>query len=286
MAQIVMIKWGDRYPAAYVNGLARAVREHSRTAHRLICYTDDPTDIQEGVDTRPFPDLGTPLSELTARTGSLPKMSMFLRGQLDPGEPALYLDLDTSIHGDVERLADLVRRTGAVYLLQRHVVPYWRVRGLVNRVLPHRYYLGNTAIMAFRPQDTWQIGELFLTSYRDWAADPNSVDPFVARLFEGGNESIVSAMVRDRSRVFPRNLAVKFTQEYMAPTAAWAEWKTAQPGTQVRRREQVAVTYHGDPLKPEILARMEEGQRLSFKHHHTVWRFPKISAYWRDVLGE
>ncbi|KAF0675995.1 hypothetical protein [Profundibacterium mesophilum] len=284
MIQIVMVKWGSKYSANYVNGIAAETRVRTQAATRFICYTDDGTGIAPGVEVRPFPEFGIPLKALTGRNGSLPKMSMFMRGQLEEGVPTIYIDLDTSILGDVARLAECLERRRAVYFLQRHAVPYWRAKGLVDRIAPERYYLGNTAVMAFYPEDTYQIADLFLEKYPAWAAGEPGVSAREAKLFKGGNELLVSAMARDITRVFPRDMAIKFTQEYMAPSFGLAEMRNRLPHVKARRARQVALTYHGEPLKPEHLVDKTDGERVVFKHHKTIWRYPRISAYWRRVI--
>ena len=48
---VVCMKWGDRYPAAYVNCLWAMVRRNTRRPTRLVCYTDDATGIAPDVTT-------------------------------------------------------------------------------------------------------------------------------------------------------------------------------------------------------------------------------------------
>lgn len=287
MIQIVMVKWGSKYSANYVNGIAAETRVRTRAQTRFICYTDDGSGIDPSIEVRDFPDFGIPLSRLTGRNGSLPKMAMFMRGQLEPGVPTVYIDLDTSILGDIARIGECLAARRAVYFLQRHAVPYWRVKGLVDRIAPERYYLGNTAVMAFYPEDTYPIADLFLAKYPAWAQDGTNgtgVTPREAKLFKGGNEMLVSAMAREHTRVFPRDMAIKFTQEYMAPSLKLAELRNRLPHVQARRARQVALTYHGEPLKPEHLVHKTDGEVVTFKHHKTIWRYPRISAYWRRVI--
>ncbi|KKL50310.1 hypothetical protein LCGC14_2306770 [marine sediment metagenome] len=285
MIQIVMVKWGRKYSSAYVNGLAREVARHTKSPHRVICYTDDATGIEPPVEVRAFPEFGVPLAQLTSRGGSLPKMAMFMEGQLTPGVETIYLDLDTSVLGDVARLAACLKETRGVYFLQRHAVPYWRARGVVDRLAPERYYLGNTAIMAFYPEDTYPIANFFLQKYNGYLAGDGSVTEAERKLFDGGNELMVSEKARGLTRVFPRDMAIKFTQEYMSPVLKLAELKNRLPWVAARRARQVALTYHGEPLKPERLMEKQVGDLVTSKHHKTIWRYPEISDYWTRVLA-
>ena len=56
MMNFVCIKWGDKYPAKYVNNLRRMVQKNYTKPFTFTCYTDEPEDIE--CDTAPIPDDG------------------------------------------------------------------------------------------------------------------------------------------------------------------------------------------------------------------------------------
>lgn len=222
---------------------------------------------------------------MTSRGGSLLKMSMFVRGELKPGIPTLYIDLDSSIHGDVARLADCLAQTGGLYLLARHAIPHCRFRRLMRRVAPNRYYLGNTAIMAFDVADEYGIANRFLTDFLVYLSHPGTLPPRTKRLYDEGNARIISEAAHDVSRVFPKALAVKFTQEYMSPALILARLHDLMPWLRARRRHQVAVSYQGEALKPEKLVEAQPGDIIRYKHYRTRWSYDELSKYWKNVLG-
>ncbi|WP_226779763.1 hypothetical protein [Oceaniglobus trochenteri] len=283
--QIVFVKWGTKYGPEYVNGLVTNIRAGTKAALDFICFTDDATDISPDVDIRPFPDFGVPVTTMTSRGGSLLKMSMFLKGQLKTGVPTLYIDLDSSVIGDVVRLVDCLEQRRGMYMLQRHAIPHWRFRGLVKAVAPDRYYLANTAVMAFYVEDWHQIAERFMVDFPRYLEDPAAMDPATRRLYDEGNERIISQATRDASRVFPNDVAIKFTQEYMSPILAIAALKDRLPHVRARRERQVIVSYQGESLKPAELVHAEQGDLILYKYYKTRWAYPELSRYWRAVLG-
>lgn len=285
MIQVVFVKWGTKYSAAYVNGLVEAVLKHTKSDIRFVCFTEDPNGLDPRIEARPFPDLSVPLEILTSRGGSLPKMSMFIEGELDPDMPTIYLDLDSAVMGDVKRLvAPLLKKRG-LYLCQRHAVPYWRFRWLPLLFDKNRYYLGNTAIMSFFPGDWLSIGESFLRDFPKYQAGGQELSAFQNHLFKEGNEKIISSAARHVSRVYPRDTAIKFTQEYMSPFLWVARLKNHLPWVKARRARQAVLTFHGEALKPEHLAKKEVGELVSHKYHKTIWRYPEITRYWQDLLA-
>lgn len=284
MLQVVFVKWGTKYSAAYVNALVAAVLQHCSRDVRFICFTDDPKGLNPDIDTRPFPDLGVPIPALTGRGGSLCKMSMFIDGQLEHGVETIYLDLDTAVFGDVARLADCLKAKRGLYLLQRHAVPYWRFRWLMRLIAPHRYYLGNTAIMAFYPEDWTFIARDFIRDYPHYEAQDGSLDVARTKIFKGGNEMVISEAAKEASRVFPRDVAIKFTQGYMAPWLWLARLKNRLPWVKAARKRLPVLTFHGKSLKPEELIQMEPGQIVHHKYHKTEWQYPEIRQYWEEML--
>lgn len=97
---VVTFKWGARYPSADVNRLHLTVRNQGFTDWEFVCFTDDPTGLDEGISARPLPEIELP--DEFART-FWRKLSMF-----DPSNglvgPCLYLDIDTVITGDLNPL--------------------------------------------------------------------------------------------------------------------------------------------------------------------------------------
>lgn len=55
---VLCMKWGTVFPASHVNMLFRAVSDHMSSAFRVVCLTDDPRGLSEGIEHFPIPDIG------------------------------------------------------------------------------------------------------------------------------------------------------------------------------------------------------------------------------------
>ena len=99
MQTIVCMKWGTRYPAAFVNRLWSAIKRNTSSPTRLVCYTDDPNGIDKGVESLPIPPLVLP-----ERIANLPWRKMVLWAEELPGlsGDVLFLDLDIVITGSLD----------------------------------------------------------------------------------------------------------------------------------------------------------------------------------------
>ena len=211
--QVILVKWGTKYSASYVNGLRAAIERRSSTDIRFVCITDDGAGLDDGFIVRPFPNFGVPLPELTR--GCLPKVAMFERGVAEPGRPAVFIDLDSAVIGDMARLGAWIEQERVLHMLTRYAVPIWRVRGLAKALMPNRPYIGNTSVVGFYPEDHYQIFDSFMDELEPtYRANGNSREGMGKRFID--DERWISWGARDELRVWPRDLATKFTEEFIA----------------------------------------------------------------------
>ena len=57
---VLCMKWGKAYGPEYVNRLRNGVTRNLSYPHRFICFTDDSTGIEQGIEIFPLPSLGLP----------------------------------------------------------------------------------------------------------------------------------------------------------------------------------------------------------------------------------
>ena len=90
---VVCMKWGDRYPAMFVNRLYAMVARHTSWRVRFVCFTDDPSGIRAGVECQPLPkvDYDPALGKYWPKLGLMQKDLGGLTGM------TLFLDLDLVI---------------------------------------------------------------------------------------------------------------------------------------------------------------------------------------------
>lgn len=119
---VLCMRWGALYPPAYVNVLFHAVKDHLMGPFRFVCFTDDPTGLDAGIEHFPIPDLG--YSDYHWKSGAWPKLSVFLPDLVGLQGRALFIDLDLVI---VDRLEPFFEAEGA--LLGIGVGKNWKKRG-------------------------------------------------------------------------------------------------------------------------------------------------------------
>lgn len=101
---VLCLKWGDRYPAFYVNRLYAAVRRNLGRPFRFVCITDNLMGIDPAVDCVPFPDdpgvFNRPWPNIFV------KLCLFRRGFADLQGPTLFLDIDQLVIRPIDKFFD------------------------------------------------------------------------------------------------------------------------------------------------------------------------------------
>ena len=103
MQTIVCMKWGIRYGASFVNRLFRSIKRQTKRPTRLICYTDDVTDIDQNINCQPLPKINLP-DQITNTPWRKISIWQYPLSGLD-GD-VLFLDLDLVITGNLDRFFD------------------------------------------------------------------------------------------------------------------------------------------------------------------------------------
>ena len=270
--QIVCIKWGAKYGLDAVNRIHRAVRRGTSAPVRFVLIADS---VDEGLDpaieVKQFPPFPVPFDLMTE--GCRLKLAMFAPGLLDPDMPTVYFDLDTVVRGDVQRIADQLDRRPALYMLQNHYVQFWRYQSLLKLIGSDLFYYGNSSVLAFYPGRFGFIYEKFreLISTAPRATLPRQMK---------SDERFMSWAAQGQVRVFPRSLAVKFAEEYMAPWTIVEDIRRHLPWVAKRRANLVAITFVGPSVKPSELAKLKQGDIVRYRHFRYRWRPDAFRDYW------
>ncbi len=132
MQTIVCMKWGNRYPASYVNTLWSMIRRNTARPTQLVCYTDDAEGVDPAVKTHPLPEISLPER---VRWKPWRKISLW-RPEL-PGlsGDALFVDLDVVITGPLDDFFDFAPEASFC------VIENWTQLGSG---------IGNTSVYRFR----------------------------------------------------------------------------------------------------------------------------------------
>ena len=250
--QCVFVCWGDRYGVEYINALVAEIRAHASSIPRFCLITEAAkSGLDSDVRICPFPNFFLRPEYLLS--GCQAKLAMFEAGVLPDDLPAVYVDLDTIVLGDLERGIEFMSRRDTVLMLQSAIVPF----GILGRLIAcltngRRYARGNSSILVFHPAECAHIASCFRELSAKYPL--NEFRPTIA------DERFISWAAQPQMKALPRNFAVKFTSEYMSVWAPWLFLKVVLRSSQ--RRRQAAVTLNGPAIKPWILMELSDGARV------------------------
>ena len=98
---VVCLKYGNRYPAYYVNRLYQGVKRNLSRPFRFVCVTDNAEGLLPDVETVPLPEnpdvQGRPWPNIFI------KLLLFRKGFADLTGPTLFLDVDLIVCGPLDR---------------------------------------------------------------------------------------------------------------------------------------------------------------------------------------
>lgn len=262
--QCVLICWGDKYGTPLINHLVRSIAEKAASVPRFVLITDsDKPDLLEGVQCVRFPDywLQAPLR----RAGCQAKLVMFEQGILPQDLPALYVDLDTIVLGDLEQGISLMDTPQTIAMLQSAVIPFGPLGRLRHRLSQGRHYArGNSSFVVFHPAHNHFIAARFRELFARHPAF--EFRPMIA------DERFISWAAQPHMKAIPNAFAVKFPGEFMFFWAWWLYVKALLPWVRARRKHLAAVTLNGLMIKPEKLLQLRDGDRLiDEKNRVLVW---------------
>lgn len=276
--QCVMIAWGDKYAADDINLLVRAVKERSKGPDRFVLLTDrDRSGLDPAVHMRPIPPWF--LNADFRKGGCQAKLCLFEAGVLPDDMPAIYLDLDTMVLGDLSCLLVLLDRPDAVAILQSALLPFGAVaRWLYRQTGGRRYARGNSSVVVFHPKHCTYIA----TRFRALHAQHGGLNfrPMIA------DERFISWVAQPVMRAVPTHWVVKFPTEFMLPWRWLVQLRASLPWVRRRREWLIAVTFPGLKLKGSELAALPEGAVMTDrKGRKLFWTDRALGSLRRKIIA-
>ncbi|MGR3713711.1 MAG: hypothetical protein ACU0A6_11395 [Shimia sp.] len=262
--QLVVILWGTKYGVAEVNRLIETVRSSASKPFRTILITDrERSGLDTSVQTRPFPEF---FSRKEMRgPGCQAKLVMFENGIVPDDLPAIYVDIDTVVFGDICKLLAETKTEKGLMLFQSAILPIGPVGRFIAQLTNKRKYArGNSSIVVYHPRECSFVAETFRNmqaTYGDSGVRPMAAD-----------ERFMSWAAQDHLQRIPRHMAVKFPTEFMLPWRWLIRLRGRLPWVRKRWAGLLAVTLPGIEVKgQELLTMAEEAEIVDRKGRILIW---------------
>jgi hypothetical protein len=237
------MKWGTRYPGEYVNKLWSMIKRNTQRPTRLVCFTDDASEIDPDVVVFALPPIAIP-----ERVAWSPwrKISLWQAPLADLEGDVLFMDLDVVITGPLDDFFDYA--PGAFCIAENWTQPGMGV--------------GNTSVYRWRVGSNTHIFDQFVR------------DPEAELKAYGIEQRYVSVSV-DGIKFWPKDWCVSF-KHTLLPKWPMNLFKVAPLPTETRV---VAFTGKPDPDEAEIgVWPVSAWYKKIYKH---VRPTPWITENWR-----
>ncbi len=242
MKQILCMKWGEMYPADYVNKLYGMVSRNLSGDFRFVCLTDNSADIRKEVECLGCPTIPVPRCNSTWR-----KISLWTEHLPEMDGDWLFLDLDVVVTGRLDEFFEY--HSDATFVVMQN----WAQPGKG---------IGNTSVFRFR------VGSHAYLLH-------NLVHNHTAVFMKFRNEQTYISKTINSIKFWPDEWCVLFKIQCVPPMPArW--WKTPTLPKHAR-----VVAFPGVPNPHEAVAGVwpTKWYKAFYKHiRPALW----INDYWRE----
>lgn len=263
--QLVLILWGTKYPVAEVNHLIETVLAHAAPAPARIVLLSDRAraGLHPDVQTGDIPAFF--LQDAFRQGGCQTKLCMFEQGVVPDDMPAIYIDIDTVVFGNLARLLSLRDTPAATAILPSAILPFGAFARALARLSKGRHYArGNSSIVVYHPAECTYVARRFREMIAAYGY--NGKRPMVA------DERFLSWAHQPHMRAIPRHLAVKFPTEFMLPWRWLILVRARLPWLRKRWAGLIAVTLPGVEVKGEALLALADGAEITDrKGRKLIW---------------
>lgn len=262
--QLVLVLWGTKYPVAEVNHLIDTVTRLASHAPRVVLITDALRDgLRAGVVQRLIPDFF--MDPRMRGPGCQTKLCMFEAGVVPDDLPAVFIDIDTVVFGDMTRFLALQTTAQTVAIFQSAILPFGALARTIYRLTGGRKYArGNSSIVVYHPAQTAHIAARYRALVGELGY--NGIRPMIA------DERFISWSHQPHMRAIPRDMAVKLPTEFMLPWRWLIHLRASLPWVRRRWHSLIALTLPGVEVKGEALLTLPDGgEVVDRKGRRLIW---------------
>jgi hypothetical protein len=262
--QIVIVIWGEKYSVTELNGLIASVMDQASSPPRVTLISDRPrVGVLKEVIVREMPPFFNQPQFL--RGGCQAKLSVFEKDILPTDVPAILMDIDTLVMGDICKLISLLTTSQTVAILQSAVLPFGALARAAYKLTNKRKCArGNSSVVVFHPAHCHYIS----TTFQSLFTEHNGINfrPMIA------DDRFISWVAQPHMRAIPKADVVKFPTEFMWQARWFARLRGRMPWLKKRWSGLTAVTFPGLDMKGQDLAMLPENAEITDrKGRHLIW---------------
>lgn len=256
---LVLIIWGNKYPDSLCNQLIHSAYRHSKKCAGVLVLSDRlDRDIDKRACVELIPDT---FNNQKLKQGGLPvKICLFDLPIVPVGCPCIYIDLDSSIIGNLDKLISLlnVAPIWTIDAFMQRFSFFWRL--LYRLTNGKKFAVGNSSVFVFK---NGFKGNPTTKFKHMWAADTIPQELL-------NDDVFVAWSCQEIIRGLPTHWVVNCRKEFFAHFM-WINYVSALI-RRSRRQHISVVTFAGENNKLEAFMMLQENAVLT-GHHGKVGRW-------------
>ena len=275
--QLILVVWGTKYGVDELNQLIQAVVVNTLNPPRVVMVSDRarPGLLPE-VEVRMIPEFY--LNPELMQAGCQTKLAIFEEGVLPDDLPAIFVDIDTMVMGDLAQMLPLAVTPQNIVLFQSAVLPFGSfARWLWTVTKTRRYARGNSSIIVFHPAHCGYVAKRFRSLFAEHGG--LNYRPMIA------DERFISWVAQPYMAAIPRRFAVKFPTEFMWSWRWFIYVRGAMPWNRRRWSKLTALTLPGLAFKGQDLVALPEGAEMQDrKGRRLIWSGRALGPIKRMII--
>lgn len=243
---LILVIWGDKYHKGYVNTLVRSSLELSSHCDQVIMFTDV---IRSGISA-PVEQVLIP-NDMRGpkffRPGYPVKLCFMDTRSLPLNKTCVYIDLDTLVLGNLDRVAALCKTKSDVHMLAPAGLKFNRLSRFIFRTTGKNYVTGNSSITVFNSGLDINVAQKFISDIsRDPAPRPKHMN---------NDDRYIAHTLQQNLRNIPTHICAMFRRKYLTRFSWLRREHPAQDNI-------VAVTLNDLSFKPDKILGWQDGQKI------------------------
>ncbi len=244
---IVTIKWGTLYGPEYVNHLRFSVERNLSIPFRFLCFTDDDTGLNDGIEVFPLPSIKIP--NVPTRSSNWRKLGLYQAGIGNMEGACLYMDLDIVVVDSIDCFFDYEPN-------QFCAVSEWIQTH--RKIIAKRPEEFNTSVFRFQANTTQKIVDRFQRE-----------GEFILQHFRREQQFVTDTIKQD-IKAWPRDWVVSFKYHCLPAFPLNLLQTPILPSTAK------IVAFHGNPNPDQAAVGFSDGP-----WHRKCPATPWIQEHWR-----
>ena len=246
---LVLMAWGNKYTNRHINYIYKNASQSVGLTQTLLITDRIRNGVSDEIKQTLIPEW---FNKPEFFKGGYPvKLSIFHQDILPKDTVCIYLDLDTLVLGNLQRIAALHKNKNQYFMLpSKSILGMTFVSRFIFYITKQTMYsVGNSSVVLFHSASKPNLAQTFIDLYNDGARGSK---------FEI-DDKFISWFSQKTLHPLPKNLCNMFRRRYMSRFLVLLRVKLTLSKLLKQNDPLVVITFNDEVCKPENLTKLNDG---------------------------